>query len=457
MVASTMGTAPRSPATDRNPCSRHGTRNGGRAQRAPTSGRATSVSTRPATSAGRIAAGQPAGDGQQAEQHEQADLGEPGQPLGEARAPSRGAGAGTSRAAPRRRRPRGSRWRARARPRRSASDDQRQRRPAGRARPRAARRAAAASGRASPTSVADHGAGDELVDDEQPDLPRRVVRPTRRTRPATTTTTAGASLSPDSASRMPRPARRSRSRRSTENTAAASVEDTTRAEQHRRPPVHARAASAPATRHHRDADQRPHRARARPTGRAPGGRWTAGWSGRPRRGSRPARPARGRGSAPRRRSARRARPPRAPGRAPRKSSRPGTPSRSREPYGERPDQDHGGADQQREPGGRRPSVSPRGTGPRPASRRDDDDAPAGPVRPRRARPTPRRAVHRAHVARPGPQRTPWKAAAPSSTTAVTTTRVGRSQTVTTPISVIPAVPARARRYLISGRYRGAGV
>ena len=55
-VASTIGTAPRSPAQDRKSCSRRGTRNHGRHASTET-GRATSSSTRPATTPATTASG----------------------------------------------------------------------------------------------------------------------------------------------------------------------------------------------------------------------------------------------------------------------------------------------------------------------------------------------------------------------------------------------------------------
>ena len=98
IVASTIGTAPRSPAQDRNACSRQRHPEPGRATTSTDSGRASSSSTAPTTSAGSSAAASRLGLSQQPEQHEQPDLGEPGQPLGEAQGGRAGAAAARCRA-----------------------------------------------------------------------------------------------------------------------------------------------------------------------------------------------------------------------------------------------------------------------------------------------------------------------------------------------------------------------
>ena len=59
IIASTIGTAPRSPDQDRNACSRQGSRNGSAAATTEI-GRATSSTISPITMPGSSAAGQPA-------------------------------------------------------------------------------------------------------------------------------------------------------------------------------------------------------------------------------------------------------------------------------------------------------------------------------------------------------------------------------------------------------------
>ena len=83
MVASTIGTAPRSPAQEMNASSR--TRIGWtRAATATEMGRATKVSPRPATTAvTTVVEVDLVRRDQQPEHHEQPDLGQPGDPLGE--------------------------------------------------------------------------------------------------------------------------------------------------------------------------------------------------------------------------------------------------------------------------------------------------------------------------------------------------------------------------------------
>ncbi len=163
-VASTMGTRPRSPAQDRNTCSRHGSRNG-QSEQTTDSGRATSSRTNPTTRAGSTWR-QFARRDQQAEEHEQADLGEPAQALGER------AGGGPVRQArrwpapaPRGRRP-GSRWRARRRPRRTPPCRAR-RWPAGTARRPAAR--AGAARRAEPADRQPERQADRELEDQLAD------------------------------------------------------------------------------------------------------------------------------------------------------------------------------------------------------------------------------------------------------------------------------------------------
>ena len=78
-----MGTAPRRPAQEMNACWAHGIRNQTRLSTTD-SGRAISSSAPPTSSAGPERVGQARRRGEQAEQHEQADLGERGHALGEA-------------------------------------------------------------------------------------------------------------------------------------------------------------------------------------------------------------------------------------------------------------------------------------------------------------------------------------------------------------------------------------
>ena len=61
IVASTIGTAPRSPAQDTNACCRHGSRSGVVAT-STAAGRAMATSTSPVTTPGRIWAGSRAGE-----------------------------------------------------------------------------------------------------------------------------------------------------------------------------------------------------------------------------------------------------------------------------------------------------------------------------------------------------------------------------------------------------------
>ena len=77
-----MGTAPRSPAQDRKTCSRQPTPNQARRQHRERPGE--QHDSEPDDHAGQEPAEQPGRVREQPEQHEQPDLGQPAQPLGEA-------------------------------------------------------------------------------------------------------------------------------------------------------------------------------------------------------------------------------------------------------------------------------------------------------------------------------------------------------------------------------------
>ena len=98
IVASTIGTAPRSPAHDRKAWSRQPIRNGvADDQHRQRTGDEAPARAR-STSAGITASAQPVGRREQAEQHEQPDLRQPGQPVGEPEDRTAGAAAGRCRA-----------------------------------------------------------------------------------------------------------------------------------------------------------------------------------------------------------------------------------------------------------------------------------------------------------------------------------------------------------------------
>ena len=200
-VASTMGTAPRSPAHEMKACCGHGMRNQTRLATTD-SGRATSSSAPPTTSAGPSASPEP-GRARPAGRAGRTGRSGRGRPCPRrTRCSPRGAAAARCRGRGRRGRPPRSRTCARATPRRTPARTARAW-PAGRSRPAAARRGAAAAAPPNADRHADDRAADQLAHDLDADEPPRLrcSPPVRCSASAVTSRITGASLSPLSASR----------------------------------------------------------------------------------------------------------------------------------------------------------------------------------------------------------------------------------------------------------------